>query len=98
MTPEAATPRSNVSLGCGMSTAVADLHDVETVLYLKSGAGADVPVSAHWVAPGGRTAGLDTTDEMSELAHSNAEPPPRILANDNPDRPGTRSSGSTGSF
>jgi hypothetical protein len=76
-----------------MSIAVAHLHDVETVLHLESGAGADVPVSAGWVAPGGRKAGLDTTDGMSELAHSNAEPPP---ANDIPDRPGTRSSGSTG--
>ena len=35
-------PRSTASLGCGVPTAVADLHEGETVLDLGSGAGADV--------------------------------------------------------
>jgi arsenite methyltransferase len=34
------------SLGCGVPTAVADLHEGETVLDLGSGAGADVLISA----------------------------------------------------
>ena len=60
------------SLGCGVPTAVADLHPGEVVLDLGSGAGADVLISARRVAPGGRVFGLDMTDEMLELARSNA--------------------------
>jgi arsenite methyltransferase len=60
------------SLGCGVPTAVADLHDGETVLDLGSGAGADVLISARRVAPSGRAIGLDMTDEMLELARANA--------------------------
>jgi SAM-dependent methyltransferase len=62
----------SASLGCGMPTAVADLHDGETVLDLGSGAGADVLISARRVAPTGRAIGLDMTDEMLELARTNA--------------------------
>jgi arsenite methyltransferase len=60
------------SLGCGVPTAVADLHDGETVLDLGSGAGADVLISARRVAPSGRAIGLDMTDEMLKLARANA--------------------------
>jgi arsenite methyltransferase len=60
------------SLGCGVPTAVADLHEGETVLDLGSGAGADVLISARRVGPGGRAIGLDMTDEMLELARANA--------------------------
>jgi arsenite methyltransferase len=60
------------SLGCGVPTAVADLHEGETVLDLGSGAGADVLISARRVGPTGRAIGLDMTDEMLELARSNA--------------------------
>jgi ubiquinone/menaquinone biosynthesis C-methylase UbiE len=60
------------SLGCGVPTAVADLHDGETVLDLGSGGGADVLISARRVAPSGRAIGLDMTDEMLELARANA--------------------------
>ena len=42
------------SLGCGVPTAVADLHAGETVLDLGSGAGADVLISARRVGPTGR--------------------------------------------
>ena len=41
------------SLGCGVPTAVADLHEGETVLDLGSGAGADVLISARRVGPTG---------------------------------------------
>ena len=60
------------SLGCGVPTAVADLHDGDVVLDLGSGAGADVLISARRVAPSGRAIGLDMTDEMLDLARSNA--------------------------
>ena len=60
------------SLGCGNPTAVADLHEGETVLDLGSGAGADVLISARRVGPSGRAIGLDMTDEMLALARENA--------------------------
>jgi SAM-dependent methyltransferase len=60
------------SMGCGVPTAVADLHPGEVVLDLGSGAGADVLISARRVAPGGRAIGLDMTDEMLALARANA--------------------------
>jgi SAM-dependent methyltransferase len=62
----------HASLGCGVPTAVADLHEGETVLDLGSGAGADVLLSARRVGPTGRAIGLDMTDEMLELARANA--------------------------
>ncbi|MFZ0382674.1 MAG: arsenite methyltransferase [Solirubrobacteraceae bacterium] len=60
------------SLGCGVPTAVADLHPGEVVLDLGSGAGADVLISARRVGPTGQAIGLDMTDEMLELARTNA--------------------------
>jgi ubiquinone/menaquinone biosynthesis C-methylase UbiE len=53
-------------------TAVADLHEGETVLDLGSGAGADVLISARRVGPTGKAIGLDMTDEMLDLARQNA--------------------------
>jgi arsenite methyltransferase len=60
------------SLGCGVPTAVAELHPGETVLDLGSGAGADVLISARRVAPTGKAIGVDMTDEMLLLARRNA--------------------------
>jgi arsenite methyltransferase len=60
------------SLGCGVPTAVAALHEGETVLDLGSGAGADVLISAQRVGPTGKAYGLDMTDEMLDLARANA--------------------------
>jgi arsenite methyltransferase len=62
----------DASLGCGVPTAVADLHEGETVLDLGSGAGADVLISARRVGVTGKAIGLDMTDEMLELARANA--------------------------
>ena len=59
------------SLGCGNPTAVAELHDGETVLDLGSGGGIDVLLSARRVGPSGKAFGLDMTDEMLELARRN---------------------------
>jgi SAM-dependent methyltransferase len=68
----APTAAVEASLGCGVPTAVADLHDGEVVLDLGSGAGADVLISAARVAPTGKAIGLDMTDEMLDLARANA--------------------------
>jgi SAM-dependent methyltransferase len=59
------------SLGCGNPTAVADLHEGETVLDLGSGGGIDVILSARRVGPTGTAYGLDMTDEMLALAREN---------------------------
>ena len=67
--PEAAVL---ASLGCGNPTAVADLHEGETVLDLGSGGGIDVILSAKRVGPTGTAYGLDMTDEMLALAQHNA--------------------------
>jgi arsenite methyltransferase len=64
---------SLASLGCGNPTAVADLHEGETVLDLGSGGGIDVILSAKRVGPTGLAYGLDMTDEMLALARRNAE-------------------------
>jgi arsenite methyltransferase len=60
------------SLGCGNPTAVAELHQGETVLDLGSGGGLDVLLSARRVGPSGRAYGLDMTEEMLALARGNA--------------------------
>ena len=60
------------SLGCGVPTAVADLHPGEVVLDLGSGAGADVLIAARRVGPTGRVIGLDMTPEMLHLARAHA--------------------------
>jgi arsenite methyltransferase len=69
---EAPDAAISASLGCGVPTAVADLHEGEVVLDLGSGAGADVLISARRVGPTGRAIGIDMTDEMLELARANA--------------------------
>jgi len=61
------------SLGCGNPTAVADLHEGETVLDLGSGGGLDVLLSAKRVGPTGLAYGLDMTDEMLALARENQQ-------------------------
>jgi SAM-dependent methyltransferase len=67
--PDAATLGS---LGCGNPTAVADLHEGETVLDLGSGGGIDVILSAKRVGATGTAYGVDMTDEMLALAQQNA--------------------------
>jgi len=61
------------SLGCGNPTALAQLHDGETVLDLGSGGGIDVLLSAKRVGPSGKVYGLDMTDEMLALANENKQ-------------------------
>ena len=61
------------SLGCGNPTALAELHEGETVLDLGSGGGIDVLLSAKRVGPSGKAYGLDMTDEMLALANENKQ-------------------------
>lgn len=63
---------TNVSLGCGNPTAIADLAEGEVVLDLGSGGGIDVLLSARRVGETGKAYGLDMTDEMLDLARHNA--------------------------
>jgi SAM-dependent methyltransferase len=65
-------PALLASLGCGNPTAVAELHEGETVLDLGSGGGIDVLLSAKRVGPSGKAYGLDMTEEMLALARRNA--------------------------
>jgi SAM-dependent methyltransferase len=59
------------SLGCGNPTALAELHEGQTVLDLGSGGGIDVLLSARRVGETGKVYGLDMTDEMLALAREN---------------------------
>lgn len=61
----------SASLGCGNPTALAELHEGETVLDLGSGGGIDVLLSARRVGPTGHAYGVDMTDEMLALAEKN---------------------------
>jgi arsenite methyltransferase len=63
---------ANASFGCGNPLFLAQLHPGEVVLDLGSGAGLDVLLSARRVGPTGKAYGVDMTDEMLELARSNA--------------------------
>ena len=70
----AAVPEgSNLGLGCGNPTAIAELAEGETVLDLGSGAGFDCFLAAPKVGASGRVIGVDMTPEMLEKARANAE-------------------------
>ena len=61
----------SASLGCGNPTALAELHEGETVLDLGSGGGIDVLLSSRRVGQSGKVYGLDMTDDMLALAREN---------------------------
>jgi arsenite methyltransferase len=63
---------ANMGLSCGNPTAMAHLHEGETVVDLGSGGGLDVFLAAAKVGPTGRAIGIDMTPEMIELARRNA--------------------------
>lgn len=62
---------TDISLGCGDPTAIANLKPGEVVLDLGSGGGIDCFLAARAVGPGGRVIGVDMTDNMLELANKN---------------------------
>ena len=63
---------SDISLGCGNPTAIAELSEGEVVLDLGSGGGIDCFLAAQRVGTRGRVIGLDMTPEMIQLARENA--------------------------
>lgn len=60
-------------LGCGNPTALAEIHEGDTVLDLGSGGGIDVFLAANKVGKEGRVIGVDMTEEMVQTAFENAE-------------------------
>ncbi len=64
---------TDISLGCGNPTAIANLKPGETVLDLGSGGGIDCFLAAKAVGPSGHVIGVDMTDNMLELANKNKE-------------------------
>jgi len=68
--PDSAT---DIALGCGNPTAIAELRPGEVVLDLGSGGGIDCFLAANKVGADGRVIGLDMTPEMIKLARRNAK-------------------------
>jgi arsenite methyltransferase len=66
--PESVT---DVALGCGNPTAIAQLKPGETVLDLGSGGGIDCFLAAQAVGPTGYVIGVDVTESMLTLANHN---------------------------
>jgi SAM-dependent methyltransferase len=64
---------TDVSLGCGNPTAIAELRPGEVVLDLGSGGGIDCFLAATQVGSEGRVIGLDMTTDMIKLARRNAK-------------------------
>ena len=64
---------TDMAMGCGNPTAIAELKPGEVVLDLGSGGGIDCFLAARQVGPQGRVIGLDMTPEMIKLARQNAK-------------------------
>lgn len=62
---------TELSLGCGNPTAIAELRSGEAVLDLGSGSGLDCFLAAQHVGPEGRAVGVDMSDDMLALARRN---------------------------
>ena len=62
---------TDISLGCGNPTAIANLQPGETVLDLGSGGGIDCFLAAKVVGPTGHVIGVDMTDSMLAVANEN---------------------------
>lgn len=69
---KAVPEESNLGLGCGNPTAIANLKPGEVVLDLGSGAGFDCFLAAQHVSPAGKVIGVDMTPEMIAKARENA--------------------------
>lgn len=64
---------SDMGLGCGNPTAIAQLRPGETVVDLGSGGGIDCFLAARKVGAAGRVIGVDMTPEMIDRARAAAE-------------------------
>jgi len=65
-------PESNLGLGCGNPTALANIRQGDTVLDLGSGAGFDAFLAVKKVGNNGKVIGVDMTEEMIKKARENA--------------------------
>ncbi|OLS32715.1 MAG: Malonyl-[acyl-carrier protein] O-methyltransferase [Candidatus Heimdallarchaeota archaeon AB_125] len=63
---------SNMGLGCGNPTAIAEMKEGEVVLDLGSGGGLDCFLSSKKVGLTGKAIGVDMTPDMIDLARENA--------------------------
>lgn len=63
---------SNLGVGCGNPSAIANIKAGETVVDLGSGAGFDAFIVSNQVGPSGQVIGIDLSDEMLALANRNA--------------------------
>ena len=63
---------SNMGLGCGNPTAIAEMKEGEVILDLGSGGGLDCFLSAKKVGLTGKVIGVDMTPDMIDLARENA--------------------------
>lgn len=64
---------SNLGVGCGNPTALAEIGKGEIVVDLGSGAGFDAFIVARNVGPHGKVIGIDLSDDMLDLAKKNAK-------------------------
>ena len=64
---------SNLGIGCGNPSALANIKKGETVVGLGSGAGFDAFIVSSLVGNSGQVFGVDLSDEMLELARKNAK-------------------------
>jgi len=64
---------TDMALGCGNPTAIAELKEGEVVLDLGSGGGIDCFLAAQKVGAQGRVIGVDMTPEMIQLARQNVQ-------------------------
>jgi SAM-dependent methyltransferase len=69
-----AAPRgSNLGVGCGNPSALANIQAGETIIDLGSGAGFDAFIVSPLVGEKGKVIGIDLSDDMIELARRNAK-------------------------
>lgn len=68
-----APSESNMGLGCGNPTAIANLKEGEVVLDLGSGGGFDCFLARRQVGETGHVIGVDMTPEMIKLSRQNAK-------------------------
>lgn len=62
---------SNLGVGCGNPSALAEIKNGETVVDLGSGAGFDAFIVSRIVGENGKVIGIDLSDEMLDLAREN---------------------------
>ena len=64
---------SNLGVGCGNPSALSKIKEGDTVIDLGSGAGFDAFIVSPLVGESGKVIGIDLSDEMLDLAETNAK-------------------------